>query len=230
MATTPSPEAQLLEIRDRRTLGADGVELHRTVDCPRRAASADLSDCSHCGLGTIVWPEGAGRARIACTHEVGASLSARIVSLDGNTQVKTVMSPDVACIRAEASLDSIATLFLEDGLTALPVIDAEGRPIGLVSKTDLLRELRERGEIPTTAEDAVPRGFHVDRDVAMTAGDVMTPLVFAVLENATIAQAVPLMAFEGVHHAPVVTSEGRVVGVLSSMDLMRWLSSALRAG
>jgi CBS domain-containing protein len=227
MTTDPTPASELLVIRARRTLGgADGVELHRTVDCPRRAASADLDDCAHCGFGTIIWPKSAARPMVECTHGRGPALSSRTITLDANTLVKDVMSPDVACVREDASLDSIATLFLEEGLTAVPVLDAEGRPLGLVSKTDLLREVRDRGEIPEAG--VLLRGFHIDRSVATTASDVMTPLVFAVLENATLAQAVPLMTFEGVHHAPVVTSEGRVVGVLSSMDVLRWLTRSLK--
>jgi CBS domain-containing protein len=232
MTTSTKPgEGELLTIRDRRTLGdATGVAVSRTVDCPRRASSVDVHDCGHCGFGKIVWREGAPRAEVKCTHARTLGLDPRPITFDAHTLVKSVMSPHVLCVREDASLDAIATLFLEDHLTAVPVLDAEGRPMGMVSKTDLLREVRERGEIPEApVKTKLPSGFHVDRSMATTAGDVMTPLVFAVLENATLAQAIPLMAFEGVHHAPVVTTEGRVVGVLSSMDVLRWLSQSLRS-
>lgn len=224
--STKPANPQLLTIHDRRTLGGpEGVELRRTVDCSRSASSTVVDDCAHCGFGKLVWPEGARRPNIECSHPRHPSQAPRLATIDANTLVKSVMSQNATCARADASLETIAALFLEDGLTAVPVLDADGRPIGLVSKTDLLREVRDRGEIP---DASLPRGMHVVPDALVCAGDVMTPLVFAVLENATLGQAIPLMAFEHVHHAPVVTADGRVVGVLSSMDVLRWLSTTLR--
>jgi CBS domain-containing protein len=52
----------------------------------------------------------------------------------------------------------------------------------------------------------------------------MTPVVFAVPENAPIEKAAALMAFEGVHRVPVVSSAGQIVGILSSLDIISWLA------
>ena len=225
-------ETELLPIHERRTLGGPKVvELRRTVDCPRRACSVELSDCAHCDFGQVVWTDGSSRAQVQCSHPGEKVIEPRPVSVDAHTLVKSIMSAHVICVHADASLETIATLFLEDGVTAVPVTDPDGRPIGMVSKTDLLREVQERGSIPEAPNpQQLPRGFHEERIVTDCAGEVMTPLVFAVLENATVAQAISLMAFERVHHAPVVTADGCVVGVLSSMDVMHWLAASLQDG
>ena len=55
--------------------------------------------------------------------------------------------------------------------------------------------------------------------------DIMMPVVFALPENATVAKASSLMVFEGVHRIPVVSSDGQVVGILSSLDILGWLAS-----
>ena len=65
-------------------------------------------------------------------------------------------------------------------------------------------------------------GFHVYEPAKLTAGDVMSPLVLTLHESSNIGQASSLMAYEGVHRLPVVSDEGRVVGILSSLDVLRW--------
>ena len=71
--------------------------------------------------------------------------------------------------------------------------------------------------------------------MATTAGEIMTPLAVTVSETATIAEASALMALEGVHRLPVVNNamSGRVVGVVSALDVLGWLarrSGYLRQG
>jgi CBS domain-containing protein len=51
----------------------------------------------------------------------------------------------------------------------------------------------------------------------------MSHLVFSLPEGATVPQAAALMAYEGVHRAPVVSVDDRVVGIVSSLDVLKWL-------
>jgi CBS domain-containing protein len=52
----------------------------------------------------------------------------------------------------------------------------------------------------------------------------MTPLVFSVPETATLAEASALMAYEGVHRLVVVGPDNAIVGIISSMDVLRWVA------
>jgi CBS-domain-containing membrane protein len=76
----------------------------------------------------------------------------------------------------------------------------------MVSKTDLLHRKRE----PDGDETRVR--------------DIMMSTAFCLSESESIAKAAGLMAFEGVHRVPVVGQRGMVTGVVSPLDVMRWLA------
>ena len=122
--------------------------------------------------------------------------------------VADVMSQDVLCVPAEMTLDTLAGLLLERGLGTAPVIDARGRLIGMVTTTDLAR----------AAWDPELRGR------ATTVADVMMPFAFTLAGSATVARAAALMSYEGVGRIVVTQLDGRVAGVVSGMDVMRWLA------
>jgi CBS domain-containing protein len=117
----------------------------------------------------------------------------------------SIMTRTPFCIREDVGVSAIADLLLERGFGAVPVVDADGRALGVVSKTDLLRH--QHAGLPGDA----------------TATDIMMPMVFAVDQTTSLGDAAALMAGEGVHRLPVVDASGRVVGILSSLDLVRWL-------
>jgi len=49
-------------------------------------------------------------------------------------------------------------------------------------------------------------------------------MTFALPEDATLSQASALMAYEGIHRLPVTCAEGKVVGIVSTLDILRWLA------
>jgi CBS domain-containing protein len=121
------------------------------------------------------------------------------------SSVATIMSSNPWCVRADVPIGAIADLMLEHGFSAVPVVDGDGRPHGIVSKTDLLGHLRA-----ARVHDA-------------TAADIMMPVVFTIDHRAPLGDAAALMGGEGVHRLPVIDSAGAVVGILSTLDLVRWL-------
>jgi len=58
-----------------------------------------------------------------------------------------------------------------------------------------------------------------------TAGDLMMPLALALDEHATVGDAAATMAIEDVHHVVIVADSGALVGVVSTMDIVRWLTA-----
>lgn len=121
-----------------------------------------------------------------------------------------IMVRKVVCVRADMEVSEARSRMLERGVSGLPVVDNWGRAVGVVSKSDLVEhEITGR-----------PSGRQVT--------DVMTPLVFALPPDASIGQAAALMAYEGIHRVVVVDRSGYVVGLVSSLDVARWLGS--RAG
>jgi predicted transcriptional regulator len=122
------------------------------------------------------------------------------------TPVSTIMAKDLSTVRPELGIDDLEALLLAKGISGAPVVDDDGKPIGIVSKTDLLGR-----KSPQWSDRLKVR-------------DIMMHTAFAVSENESIAKAAGLMAFEGVHRVAVVDLSGTVTGVVSPLDIMRWLA------
>ena len=120
-------------------------------------------------------------------------------------RVADAMTREVVCVRADLAARDLAHLLVERHIGGAPVVDRDGRPIGVVSKTDLLRALAEHEDL---------EGLTVD--------DLMTPIAFVLDEDATLARAAALMATEGIHRIPVVAHAGGVVGIVTPFDVTRW--------
>jgi CBS domain-containing protein len=115
--------------------------------------------------------------------------------------ISEVMHRDVTCVSREVTIEALTSLFLERNISAAPVVDADGQPIGIVSKTDLLRE---------------PHHARVE--------DIMMSMAFTLAEDEPLSRAAAVMDAERVHHLPIVGADGRVVGILSSLDFVRWIA------
>ena len=232
-----------LIIRKRTTLRGDGdVSIERTVHCRRQGGTVAVAECLRCDhCARIVWGDGGEPSELACDHggvlvedRVGATgLPVEAIRADC-IPVSAIMTSDVICVQRDLSVEALTSLLLEGGFSGAPVVDDNGFPIGLVSKTDLVRERHEDGGLEEREPLCVcggggveyerGPGFHAVPITLATVADIMMPIVFSVPENATAAKAAALMAFEGVHRVPVVSSGGQVVGVLSSLDILRWLA------
>lgn len=119
-----------------------------------------------------------------------------------HTPIRDVMTRGAITVRADLPVTHLLELLLEKDLSRLPVVDAHDRPIGMVSKTDLLRE---HGEVVR---------------------DVMTPVPFTLPATIKLAAAARLMLADHLHAVPVVSETGRVIGILSSSDVLAWISLA----
>lgn len=129
-------------------------------------------------------------------------------ALAESTRVTEVMHKDVVCLSMNTTIDAVIDLFLDKDLAQAPVVDAAWRPLGMVSKNDLLRVL-----------DGPGAGIAV-----MTVSEVAVPHVISIHHNASLSVAAALMANEGVHALPIVAHGGEVIGVVSTLDVIRWLA------
>jgi CBS domain-containing protein len=222
-------KAWRLPIRRRRIVDGSGeVTTTRSVLCPVRGAATGLSVCGECALcealdGTVVTchPE-----KTRPTMRWQPLLRRMLPSLGDREAIADVMSRDVICVTRDVSIESLAALFLERGISAAPVVDGEGLPIGMVSKTDLVREQWERGDTSElSATDEVHDGMHVAAVARATVGEIMMSVAFTLCEDEPLSRAAAIMATEHVHHLPIVDAEGKVVGILSSLDFVRWVAA-----
>lgn len=150
--------------------------------------------------------------------------------LDAAT-AEDLMTPHLISINAAASVQEALAVLTDRGFSAAPVIDEAGRPIGVLSRTDLLVHERERGgHAPlesTTDWDFPPRrrveGFSVEVVDPTRVRDIMTPVVFTVSLGTPTHQVVEQMLSLKVHHLFVVDEDGALVGVITPLDILHCL-------
>jgi CBS domain-containing protein len=144
-----------------------------------------------------------------------------------------IMTRTLVTVGPRSTLSEAITKMVEARVSGLPVIDLEGRLVGILTEGDLLRraELSTekqrskwqqflRGPARNAADYVATHSRHVE--------DVMTKDVASVPENAGIDQVVELMEQRGIRRVPVMRGDV-VVGIISRADLIRVIGEALGA-
>jgi CBS domain-containing membrane protein len=141
------------------------------------------------------------------------------------TPITAVMHPHPYRVTAQQPVRELLALFVDKGISAAPVVDAQSRPIGFVSKTDVVRQFHSPrpGERPEGATQVQP-WWDAERLAQLMVGDIMTPAVYSFTPETTVADAIAVMAFEGTHHLPVVDASGMLVGMVSALDVLDWMA------
>jgi CBS-domain-containing membrane protein len=141
------------------------------------------------------------------------------------TPIAAVMHTHPYWVTAQQPVRELLSLFVDKGISAAPVVDEQGRPIGFVSKTDVVRQLhRLRPEERHESDTQVQPWWDAERLSQLTVGAIMTPTVYSFSPATTVADAIAVMAFEGMHHLPVVEASGKLVGMVSALDVLAWMA------
>jgi CBS domain-containing protein len=115
-----------------------------------------------------------------------------------------LMTSNPVSVSENTTSREAASLLTYREINAVPVINQAGRPIGVLSRADLLRHDHDGAEIATAAK-------------------LMTPTVIAVAPKDSALEVVAKMAAFKIHHMFVVDAAGVLVGVISSFDVVRKL-------
>lgn len=136
----------------------------------------------------------------------------------------------------DASLREALALFTDRNIGAAPVIDEAGRPVGVLSRSDLLVHDRENAvrvphepayyyEHETRHGKKAPDAFQIEAADGATVGDLMTPAVFSVTPRTPVAKVVRDLVNLHVHRLFVVDEDGTLVGVISASDILKRLEA-----
>lgn len=123
--------------------------------------------------------------------------------------LRQIMTNEVICGRDDLEITAVVELMTRHRIGCLPIVDRRRRPIGIITKSDLVEHLRDQA--------------------GRTADDVMMPLALSLPASASVKHAASLMTLEDTHHVLVVESDGRLAGVVSSRDLVTWLAERERS-
>lgn len=152
-----------------------------------------------------------------------ASLLAGLDSL-GHTAAD-VMTPGPVTVRESAPLHEAAELMARRRLKRLPVVDAEGRLAGIVSRVDVIRAAAGRG---SSAAAAAEPASGLSASAPLSA--VMRRDVPVVSPDAPVSEVFQAIAATRLHRALVLDAERRVLGVISDAELLERLAPPLRRG
>lgn len=142
-----------------------------------------------------------------------------------------LMNSDILTAREEMTVRQLADFLTDAQITGAPVVDAEGKLVGVVSVVDIVAQLEGSGlgvsrdnpnffvrgwEDELSVEDM--RGFHVEGK-GLLVRDIMTPAVYSVSEEATVSEVASVM-LDGHLHRILVKRDDEAVGIISTSDLL----------
>ncbi|MGP3953329.1 CBS domain-containing protein [Streptomyces sp. 7N604] len=134
--------------------------------------------------------------------------------------VSDVMTRTVVAVGRDAPFKEIVRTMERWKVSALPVLEGEGRVIGVVSEADLLPKEEFRDSDPSRGEQ-LRRLSDLAKAGAVTAEELMSAPAVTVHPSATLAQAARIMAVRHVKRLPVIDDEGMLQGVVSRGDLLK---------
>lgn len=150
------------------------------------------------------------------------------------TVASELMTTNPVSLARSASLKEAAALFLDREIHAAPVIDEAGRPVGVISQTDLVRYCREQvqyASAPSSYQDQVDArlaeeelealSFQIEKTDTTTVAELMTPTVIAVGPQTPVVEVVAQMLAFKIHRLFVVDKAGVLIGVISTWDILR---------
>ncbi len=147
-------------------------------------------------------------------------------------KARDVMTTEVVSVVPDTPTQTIARVLLDHAISAVPVVDAGGAPIGMVSEGDLIgrngadRDARRDWWLAMLAEGEYlsPQFLEQLKAPKHIAREIMAAPVVSVGEDAEVSEIARLLAAHRIKRVPVVRG-GRLVGIVSRADLLRGLAA-----
>lgn len=149
---------------------------------------------------------------------------------------RDVMTADVMSVQDTMTVRELANLLIEKEVSGMPVTDANGQLVGVVSVTDLATMASDNSafapdrsnpdffvhgwEDELNADDL--RQLHIE-DEGLTVADIMTPTVYTVDSDQKVAEVAKTMV-EGHLHRLLVVEDRQVIGIVTTLDLLKELA------
>jgi CBS domain-containing protein len=136
--------------------------------------------------------------------------------------VKDVMTHNVISVRESTPYKEIVEALAGKKVSAVPVVDADGRVLGVVSEADLLHKMEFSGPEPhVQLLERKARRMARAKASGDIAGDLMTSPAVTVSSGASLTAAAKIMDDQRVKRLPVVDERGHLVGIVARADLLR---------
>jgi CBS domain-containing protein len=140
-----------------------------------------------------------------------------------------VMVTNVITVEPDASVQDVARLLLTNRISGLPVVNADGKLVGIVSEGDLLHRVEAGTErrrswwlAALTGRDVLAAEYV--REHSHKVADVMTRHVVTAAPDTTLQEIATLLEKNGIKRVPIV-QDGKIVGIVSRANLLQALAS-----
>jgi len=136
--------------------------------------------------------------------------------------LKEVMTPNPVTLNIDESFCRVAEIFTEKDIRHLPIVNAQGLILGIISQRDLNR---------ITSPKKGPNGEYLYDPAELTKYILKQHVihkVFSLTPEDTLEKAVELMAQHKLGCIPIVDPNGRVIGITTVTDMMKLFLKALR--
>jgi CBS domain-containing protein len=153
--------------------------------------------------------------------------------MPSTTPVRDVMTSEVATLRPDQPIAAAADALADGRYGAMPVVDADGKFVGLLRDEDLIAS-EARVHVPTylmllgtsvPLPGSMKRFEHELHKIAgATVAEVMDEHPKTVNEDATLEDVATMMHEHDVTHVPVVDADGHVVGLVARSDIVRFIA------
>ncbi|MFQ5640262.1 MAG: CBS domain-containing protein [bacterium] len=155
-----------------------------------------------------------------------------------NLKAKDIMNSGVITVRDDMSVHNLANFFTDRMISGAPVVDKNGKLIGVVSLSDIVRNDARRTAIVEEQLDASyylhgwedklndedVQQLHLEQNDGLTIRDIMTPLIFKVSEETSLAEMADTMIGGRIHRL-IVTNNDEVVGIVTTLDMLQAIRS-----
>lgn len=159
-----------------------------------------------------------------------------LIVLHARTAEDLMTTSPVSIVEGASVREAIAFM-IDRHISGMPVIDEAGRPVGVLTRTDILVHDREHAEHLTPAgmeemETGAPLSrrllteFQIERVDTTPVRDVMTPVVISVPLHTSATDVIERMLTLDIHRLFVVDPAGVLVGVITPLDVLRRLRPA----
>jgi CBS domain-containing protein len=128
---------------------------------------------------------------------------------------QTIMKTDVATVHPETSLDKVIDLLIDRTITGLPVVDADGTLLGMITEKDILAFLIDQNVLDLTNNRLL---------CETTAHHIMTAAVVSCRAETPLLEVCKCLVDHHFRRVPILDADGKLVGIISRKDIIAILS------
>jgi CBS domain-containing protein len=139
-------------------------------------------------------------------------------------RVEEVMTKDVITISVDSNLEDVIRIFSDNKISGAPVIK-DDKIVGIISESDILKRLGIQNLLSITNQKELEKIR--EKLSKLSVGKVMKKKVYTIQKDLNIAEAAKIMNDLDINRLPVVSSEGKIVGLITRGDLIRALANSL---